>query len=104
MKPQNPSPVGRYQGRGKERDEVREGGGLKTGAGVRSLERLEVSSTSPCLEKGRDDGQEARWEGGEAREGHCLPTLLLSSAWMGCSCAGSLELKKTAQSLPPPAR
>lgn len=104
MKPQSPSLVGRRQGRGKARDEVWEGGGLRMGAGVRNLERLEASSTSPCLEKGRDDDQVARWEDAEARWGHYLPTLLLSSAWTGCSCAGSLELKMTAQSLPPPAR
>jgi len=62
MKPQSPSLVGRHQGRGKARDEVRE-----EGAAVRSPERLEASSTSPCLEKGRDDDQVARWEGEQAR-------------------------------------
>ena len=62
MKPQSPSLVGRHQERGKARDEAREGG-----AAVRSPERLEASSTSPCLEKGRDDDQVARWEGEQAR-------------------------------------
>ena len=67
MKPQSPSLVGRHQGRGKARDEVREEGGSRMGAAVRSPERLEASSTSPCLEKGRDDDQVARWEGEQAR-------------------------------------
>ena len=109
MKPQSPSPVGRHQGRGKERDEVREGGGLKTGAGVRSLERLEVSSTSPCWERGRDDDHVAMWEVEEARWGHCLPNLLLRFAWRGCSYAVSLKVTETngqslGRALPPPAR
>ena len=105
MKLLSPSLVGRLQGRGKARDEVRERGGLRVGGGVRSLERLGASSTSLYLGKERGDDQAARWVGEEARSGHFLPTLLLSSVWMGCcSCAGNLELKMTDQSLRPPAR
>ena len=107
MKLQSPSLEGKLQGRARERGEVGEEGAiaLRKGAVVKSLERLGGSSTSPCLERARDGDLEARWGGVEAREGHCLPNLLLSSAWMGCcSCAGSLEQKRTARCLQLPAR